>query len=222
MNVQADQVEIGRALLDAINARDLSQWETRLAGDYTASYPGMRNGVDREAAKGFNGVFLTGTPDLHFEVQRTIADGNVVVYQWLASGTHTGPLVLPTGSIPPTGKRGAVPGVLITVVKQGKIVREETYWNQVELLSNWESCNRRGRQFVPEGSILVIERPIEPARAYGQNHGLVKLRYYSRTGYFLHFTRLMARYVIEKTCKSGTISQCISREDMCRFYMVCP
>ena len=27
---------------------------------------------------------------------------------------------------------------------------------------------------------------------------------------------------IEKTRKSGTISQCISRENMCHFYMVCP
>ena len=122
----------------------------------------MRNDVDRQVAKEYNAIFLTAAPDLHFEVQRTIVNGDVVVYQWLVTGTHLGPLALPSGTIPATGNHTAIPGVLIATVKQGKIVREETYWNQVELLSNRESCNRRGRQFVPEGSILVIERPIEP------------------------------------------------------------
>jgi steroid delta-isomerase-like uncharacterized protein len=134
MNMQSTTVEIGRALLDSLNAHDLSRWEAQLADDYTGSYPSMRNDVDRQVAKDYNAIFLTAFTDLHFEVQRTIANGEVVVYQWLGSGTHLGPLALPMGAIPATGKRAAVPGVLITTVKQGKIVREETYWNQVELL----------------------------------------------------------------------------------------
>ena len=135
MNTQANPVEIGRALLDGMNAHDLSQWELLLTDDYTGSYPSMRNDVERQVAKEYNAVFLVACPDLHFEVQRTIANGEVMVYQWLASGTQTGPLVLPTGTIPPSGRHAIIPGVLITTIKQGKIVREETYWNQVELLA---------------------------------------------------------------------------------------
>ena len=36
------------------------------------------------------------------------------------------------------------------------------------------------------------------------------------------FITYIVCHLIEKTRKSGTISQCISREDMCHFYMVCP
>jgi steroid delta-isomerase-like uncharacterized protein len=134
MNIQSTMVEIGRALLDSLNAHDLSHWEALLADEYTGSYPGLRSGVDRQVAKAYNAVFLPAFPDLYFEVQRTIANGEMVVYQWLATGTHNGPLELPTGTVPATGKRGVVPGVLIATVKGDKIVREETYWNQVELL----------------------------------------------------------------------------------------
>ena len=134
MNKQSTIVEIGRVLLDSLNAHDLSLWEALLADDYTGSYPSMRHDVDRQVAKDYNAIFLTAMPDLHFDVQRPIVNGDVVVYQWLGSGTHLGPLALPTGTIPATGNQAAVPGVLITTVKQGKIVREETYWNQVELL----------------------------------------------------------------------------------------
>ena len=133
MNTPSTTVEIGRALLDGTNAGDLSKWEALLADDYTGSYPSMRNDVDRHVAAGYNSVILAALPT-HFEVQRTIVDGDVAIYQWLASGTHTGPLALPTGTIPATGKSATVPGVLITTVKDGKIVREEMYWNQLELL----------------------------------------------------------------------------------------
>ena len=134
MDMQATKVEIGRALLDGVNNNDLSYWKSCLADDYTASYPSLREDVDSEVAYQYNAGIFTAFPDLHFDVQRTVMNGDVMVYQWMASGTHNGPLVTPTGTIPATGKFGGSPGVLIAVVKDGKIVREETYWNQLELL----------------------------------------------------------------------------------------
>ena len=52
-----------------------------------------------------------------------VAEGDTVVYVWNATGTHDGPLALPSGAVPPTGKRGVVPGTLIATVKDGKIIR---------------------------------------------------------------------------------------------------
>jgi steroid delta-isomerase-like uncharacterized protein len=130
-----DTITIGRALLDALNDHDLNSWETALAEDATCSYPGFRGDYGKDAASAYNAPFLTAFSDLHFEVLRTVAEGDTVVYIWSATGTHDGPLALPTGTVPPTGKRGVVPGTLIATVKDGKIIREETYWNQVELLA---------------------------------------------------------------------------------------
>ncbi|MFZ0548523.1 MAG: ester cyclase [Candidatus Promineifilaceae bacterium] len=133
MNAQTN-VEIGKILFDSIREGDLSSWEAALSDDFTFSYPGLRDGGDKQAAKAFNQIFVVAVPDLTFEVQRTLTDGDTIVYQGVFGGTHTGPLALPTGTIPPTGRRGSVPGVLISVVRNGKIVREETYWNVLELM----------------------------------------------------------------------------------------
>ncbi|HRW47540.1 MAG: ester cyclase [Caldilinea sp.] len=135
MNTDATIIRIGRALLDGFNAKDLSEWESLLAEEYTGSYPGLRRGADRQVATAYNAVFVPAFPDLHFAVERTFADGDMIVYQWMSTGTHTGPLELPTGTVAATGKHCTVPGVLVATVKDGKIVREETYWNQLELLA---------------------------------------------------------------------------------------
>jgi steroid delta-isomerase-like uncharacterized protein len=134
MNAQTNLVT-GRALLDALNAGDLSGWEAVLAEDYTAFYPSFRQGADRETTKAHNARMMAAMPDAHFDIQRTFADGDTVAYQWVVTGTHTGPLALPTGTVPATGRTAVVPGVLISTIKDGKIVQEEMYWNQVELLT---------------------------------------------------------------------------------------
>jgi steroid delta-isomerase-like uncharacterized protein len=134
MNAQTN-IEIGKILFDAVREGDLSSWEAALSDDFTFSYPGLREGGDKQAAKAFNEVFMTASPDLTFDIQRTVADGETIVYQGIFNATHTGPLALPTGTIPPTGRTASVPGVLISVVRDGKLVREETYWNLAELMA---------------------------------------------------------------------------------------
>lgn len=134
MTVQTN-IQIGRSLFDGIEAHDLNQWEAVLADNFTASYPSARPTLNKEEAKAFNANFITAIPDLHFEYRSILADGDKIVYVWNGSGTHTGPLALPTDTVPPTYKRASVPGVLYVELQDGKIVREETYWNLVELLA---------------------------------------------------------------------------------------
>ena len=43
--------------------------------------------------------------DMHRELYRIYVDGNVVVVQLALQGTHDGPLQLPFGELPATGKR---------------------------------------------------------------------------------------------------------------------
>lgn len=97
---------------DAVNMRDMSLWERAVADDLIADYPGAHD-LDREAAKMFNLSFFDATPDLRFDVQRVIAQGDTVVFQATVSGTFTQPLVTPTETIPPTGKQAQAPFVLI-------------------------------------------------------------------------------------------------------------
>lgn len=134
MNAQTN-VKLGKILFDSIREGNLSSWEAALSDDFTFSYPGLREGGDKQTAKAFNQIFVDAVPDLFFDIQRTLTNEDTIVYQGVFSGTHTGPLALPTGTIPPTGRRASVPGVLISVVRDGKLVREETYWNLAELMA---------------------------------------------------------------------------------------
>jgi ketosteroid isomerase-like protein len=137
-----DITTIGRTLLDAIEAHDLGRWEAALAAEATFSYPGLRDdhphpdgGGARAAARAYNAPFLAAFSDLTFIYDRTLVAGDTVVYCWRGRGTHDGPLALPIGTVPATGRTAEVPGVLVAVVRDGKIVREETYWNPGELLT---------------------------------------------------------------------------------------
>jgi steroid delta-isomerase-like uncharacterized protein len=128
-------VQQGQALLDALNARDLSLWQQQLADTYTASYPGLRACQNVETARAFNASFLPAFSDLSFQVHRAVPDGDRVIYTWTGRGTHDGPLVTPSGTLPASGKVGSVDGVLITTLRDGHIVREETYWNVLDLIT---------------------------------------------------------------------------------------
>ena len=91
--------------------------------------------LDATQARQYNESFLSAFPDLHFAVERTLVDGDCVVIEWVATGTHEGPLTSASGmTIPPTERHGSVSGVLISEIRDGKIAREQTYWDQMGLL----------------------------------------------------------------------------------------
>ena len=52
--------------------------------------------------------------------------------EWVFVGTHTGPLVLPDGTeLPPTGKRVEMPGMELVKVRDGKIVVDNLYYDNL-------------------------------------------------------------------------------------------
>ena len=53
-----------------------------------------------EALKGDVSTYLAAFPDLHFTTEALIAEGENVVWRFVACGTHTGPLM----NFPPSGR----------------------------------------------------------------------------------------------------------------------
>jgi len=66
-------------------------------------------------------------PDMHRELYRLYVSGNIVVVQLALQGTHLGPLHLPTGTLPPTGKRMDAPCCDVFELADGKIKRFDCY-----------------------------------------------------------------------------------------------
>jgi ketosteroid isomerase-like protein len=125
--------QVGVPMLDAINARNLDAWFAALAPDYQADFPGI-TAHDRETARGFNQLFIDAFPDLRFSVEQEWSVGETSICIFVAEGTHEATLVLPTQAVPPTGRHGHVRGVLVSTLRDGRITKEQTFWDRLDLM----------------------------------------------------------------------------------------
>ncbi|SDB99450.1 conserved hypothetical protein, steroid delta-isomerase-related [Cupriavidus sp. YR651] len=69
----------------------------------------------------------TAFPDVKFDVEDVIGEGDRVVVRWRFAGTHTGPFA----GLPPTGKRVTQTGIAIYQCRGEKLCRA---WLQVDRL----------------------------------------------------------------------------------------
>jgi C-1 hydroxylase len=144
--------EIALSLFEALNARDLSLWSQHLAEDYIAEHPGVSVPLDKSRSIGYHQRFVTALPDIHFEVLHVLAEGDHILIHWTGSGTHAERLATVTGeTIPPTRRRATVSGTMLTEVRDGKIVREWSYWDQLSLLAQLGITDQPGLFLSPEG-----------------------------------------------------------------------
>jgi steroid delta-isomerase-like uncharacterized protein len=72
-------------------------------------------------------IYATAFPDMHREIYQMYSTGNIVAVQLALQGTHLGPLSLPRGTIPATGKRMDAPCCDIFELADGRIKRFDCY-----------------------------------------------------------------------------------------------
>jgi steroid delta-isomerase-like uncharacterized protein len=91
-------------------------------------FPGAPDGRDglRQAAA----MFHAALPDWHSEVEQLIAEADIVVERFTASGTHRGDLM----GVPPTGKVLVLKGIQMFRVVDGQIVERWGRLDEVGLM----------------------------------------------------------------------------------------
>jgi predicted ester cyclase len=140
------------SLFEALNARDLSLWSQHLADNYIAEHPGVSVPLDKTRSTGYNQRFVTAFPDIHLEVLHVLAEGDYVLIHWSGSGTHAERLATLTGeTIPPTRRRVSLSGAELFEVRETKIVRQWSYWDQLSLLAQLGITDQPGLFLSPEG-----------------------------------------------------------------------
>jgi predicted ester cyclase len=72
-------------------------------------------------------VYATAFPDMHREVFQMYTTDDVVAVQLSLNGTHKGDLVLPAGTIPPTGREIHAPCCDVFHLKDGKVISFDCY-----------------------------------------------------------------------------------------------
>ena len=100
-------------------------------GDASASGP-----LSFEETKQFWPSWLVGFPEMDYEVVRTIAAEEVVVTQWIFTGTHSQALGPPIFDppVPPSGRTIMFRGVSIYDVREGLIKRETSYMDLATIM----------------------------------------------------------------------------------------
>ena len=73
-------------------------------------------------------------PDLVMAFPEVLAKPDRIVTVWTMTGTQTGPMVMPGGTLPPSGRKVNVSGMSIDYLKDGKMAKEVVIFNTLEML----------------------------------------------------------------------------------------
>jgi len=115
-----------RDMWAALNAHDLDGWTKMLAEDHVWEMDALGGSlVGREAAREAMWGYLRGFPDLRWQVEEQVVNGDSVITRWWAKGTHQGPFL----GITPTWRAISVHGVTVTWWRDGKVARLWGYWD---------------------------------------------------------------------------------------------
>jgi steroid delta-isomerase-like uncharacterized protein len=75
---------------------------------------------------------LAAFSDIAHRYVSYVEEGDAFADEWVFVGTHSGPLVLPDGGeLPATGKRVEVPGMELVRVRDGKVVVDNLYYDNL-------------------------------------------------------------------------------------------
>jgi len=123
-----DNEKIIRNAYQIAEEQDVEGWIAAFTEDGTftdESIPHTYRGPD-ELGKTVE-VYAAAFPDMHRELHKFYVTGDVVIVQLSLQGTHLGPLVLPSGTVPPTGKKMDAPCCDVFELQDGKIKRFDCY-----------------------------------------------------------------------------------------------
>jgi predicted ester cyclase len=133
--------ELARRLYEEVFTRgNLDAADEIMAADCISHGPGAPPAIGTTQIKQ-QALRLRGAiPDLESILLDQIAEDDRVVSRWTGRGTHTGPLMLPTGPVEPTGRPISFDEIRIDRFADGRIVESwfipdrYTLWQQMGVL----------------------------------------------------------------------------------------
>jgi len=121
--------------IEALNGKDM---EALLANQQPDATLVIAAGValhGHEQLRQYTEALWAAFPDGAFSFAGQVLAENEAATELVFTGTHTGPLATPNGAIPPTGKRVTLRSASILRFKDGLIVSEHAYVDQLEFMT---------------------------------------------------------------------------------------
>jgi steroid delta-isomerase-like uncharacterized protein len=131
---QVAQIEANKAVIrryyEFLNGGDPAILDEIISPNYIEHKGAETVSVSAEELRERSMRDCRGVPDLHYEVELEIGEGEYVVTFWRATGQHTGEFM----GIPATGKYASVTGITIERVVDGKITEARNEWDRLGAL----------------------------------------------------------------------------------------
>lgn len=130
MPEQSDLLAQAHALIEAFNTGDWDRQRELIAPDVSYHELGTRRQVEGELEEGWRRAF----PDVTGTVTNALAEGNTVVLEVQWEGTQTGPLTLPEGTIPASGRTQITPSIWLLQFEGDRVVESRHYFDSMTIL----------------------------------------------------------------------------------------
>jgi steroid delta-isomerase-like uncharacterized protein len=119
-----------RRWVEAWNTQDLDAAEELLAPEFVRHDANLPDVVGPQAERQLIAANLAAFPDLHFEIEQLIAEGDLVTARYLVQGTHRGEFL----GIPGTGRPVAIQAVESYRLAGGKLAEQWVVMDALGLL----------------------------------------------------------------------------------------
>jgi len=135
-----DTVAFVRSLYDLYNSRQSDPaWLEKGVAAYAAdsTLTNVPLGVTLPGPEGFKQLvlfFAEAFPGSRIEITHVVATEDQAVVEFTGRGTNTGPLHLPTGDVPATGRSVELRFCEVFQISNGKIVSQHTYYDTMTML----------------------------------------------------------------------------------------
>jgi steroid delta-isomerase-like uncharacterized protein len=120
---------------EAFNSHDRQRMRALYADNVVFAAPGEVQLEGPDAVVDYAMAWQRAFPDAKLTTHSILEDGESVAEEFTFEGTHEDTLVGPEGEIPATHKHLAGRGAEVFRVKDGKIVEEHLYFDQMQVLA---------------------------------------------------------------------------------------
>jgi steroid delta-isomerase-like uncharacterized protein len=149
-------IDMVREHVAAFTRQDWAAYKAHLLPDstYEEMATSRRLTGPEEIVEGLK-LWMTAFPDLRPTFTSIIESGHEVAAEITWEGTHTGPLALPSGVVPASGKRGVVHGAMIWLFVGDRVRHTRHYFELMELF---------GQLGVPADKAMAMAEPMAAAK----------------------------------------------------------
>jgi steroid delta-isomerase-like uncharacterized protein len=118
----------------AFNEHDIDGLMELYAADATFRGPGGMEVTGGDGIRQFTSGWFQGFPDCRIRTTRVLETEDSIIQEGVFIGTQTGTFPTPMGDIPPTNKPVEGRFIDVYVIRNGKIVEDNLYFDRMDLM----------------------------------------------------------------------------------------